>query len=107
MGLIEPAFKHIRLSEVCSSALTISRDQAELKEIEIHTNFADELKISVDSSMVEIVIRNILIMVTTLGDEDNVITALQNKAQGYILKPFDQKTLFVAISQCGLELNPK
>ncbi len=48
-----------------------------------------------------------VIMVTTLGDQENVILAGQNSADGYILKPYESTTLYESIRQCGLNLESK
>lgn len=45
-----------------------------------------------------------VIMITALGDPENVILAGQNAVQGYILKPFQLKNLLETINRSGFNL---
>ena len=45
-----------------------------------------------------------VIMITALGDSENVILAGQNDVQGYLLKPFQLKNLIETINRSGFNL---
>ena len=44
-----------------------------------------------------------VLMVTVLGDKDKVLRAIQNGADGYMLKPFKQEKVFKAIKELMAE----
>jgi len=61
----------------------------QIRKIEAHYSLVDADQVKV-------------IMVTALGDVDNVIFARQNKVQGYILKPYDLNKLLEELRKLGL-----
>ena len=72
-----------------------------MPEMDGHEALTQIRKIEVQNQLVDADLVKV-IMVTALGDADNVIFARQNKVEGYILKPYDLNKLLEELRKLGL-----
>lgn len=72
-----------------------------MPEMDGHEALTQIRKIEAQNQLVDADLVKV-IMVTALGDADNVIFARQNKVEGYILKPYDLNKLLEELRKLGL-----